>query len=184
MRLAFLTAVLAGTAFAAGAVPAFTADSGSVVGTVRVPTPPAPCITLSGTAVDFGTLPFSDPAAVSTPNVDGSPSLALASCATAPEIVSLAATDATTASGATWAVADAVRQNTCQAGLNVYMPNYRTSGPFLGAGQLYRDVRRSLPVFAPGGGTTLTYQIQMPCRGSAGAGGSATMTFSLLALIA
>jgi hypothetical protein len=183
-RLAFLTVLLGVAVLAAGAVPAFTADSGSVVATVNVGAPPAPCLTLSTSAVDFGTLPFSDPAAASTPTERASPSVHVASCSTAPEVVWLGANDATTASGGTWGIPGGLNsENTCSLGPNLYLPSYATSSPFLGAGRLYRSWV-SLPTFAPNAGTDLTFQIQMPCQGSVGAGETASMTFTVAATIA
>jgi hypothetical protein len=56
--LATITA-LATCILAAGAVPAFPADSGTVAVSVTAQAPPAPCLTVTPGTVDFGTLPFS-----------------------------------------------------------------------------------------------------------------------------
>ena len=57
-RLASVALALAALVAAVGAVPAFTADNGTIVGTVTAGAPPAPCIQLSTTTFDYGTLAF------------------------------------------------------------------------------------------------------------------------------
>jgi len=181
-RVLILAAAMAATALVSAAMPAFSADSGSVVATVAVTLPPAPCITLSTGAVDFGTQSFSDPAAASTPIVDASPAVHVTSCSTAVEKLSLSASDATTISGA-WHISSTPPNNTCSLGPNVYEALYGPPGiknffygnptPVANQGTL-----------AVGGATDLIFSLRMPCRGSAGAGETATMTFTTLAVLA
>ena len=179
-RLGLLTAVLGCAALAVGAIPAFTANSGSVVATVNVPPPPAPCVTVDQATVDFGTLSFSDPAAAGTPTQYASPAVRVASCATTLEHIDVRASAATTTSGGVWQALSSITTapaNTCQRGVNVYIPYYSES---------FGDVRipNRIPSLNPGVGATLTFGIKMPCRGSVGAGESASMTFSMLAVLA
>lgn len=185
MRLAILSAVLAGIAIAVGAVPAFTADSGSVGATVTVPPPPAPCLTVSVTSVDFGTLEFSDPAASGTPRELAAPSTTVRSCSTAPEYINVRGSTATTASGGVWSplrTFSTVPANTCTLGSNRHV--LYAVGTLLNL-QLDTSFRRlaSTP-FNPGVGSGVGFEIKMPCRGSAGAGETASMTFSFLAVLA
>jgi hypothetical protein len=184
-RLRLAVALISATALAASAVPAFTADNGSVVATVSIAPPPAPCLTLSTGAVNFGTLPFSDPAAASTPTNSASPGVRVTSCGTADEKIFLAASDATTASGGSWDVASSSSSNTCSHGSNVYEPHYASP---LGSGRLYNprndgSFATQLTVLSDGTLVDLTFRIQMPCRGSVGAGETASMTFMTLAVV-
>jgi hypothetical protein len=189
-RLLLFAASLAGVSLAAGAVPALTATpgsaSGSVVGTVSVPAPPAACITLSGSTVDFGTLSFSDPAAASTPIAVASPSIRITSCSTASLTILGAASDATMPSGGTWDAGNAF-SNTCAIGLNTYEARWSTP---VGGGQLYNPnsdgsfaSQPGFPLVAGAGGD-VTYRLLMPCRGSVGAGETASITFYTLAVLA
>ena len=174
-------------AAAATAVPAFTADSGTVTATVTAQAPPAPCITLSRSTVDFGTLPFSDPAVSPTPLHTASPAVRVTSCSTAAENVFGAVSDAAIASGGSWDVTDRNDSNTCDVGLNSSKPGW--NHPNI-SGRLYNP--RPDGSFAPqpplalaaSAGADVTYWIQMPCRGSDGAGQTASMTFHLLAVTA
>jgi hypothetical protein len=185
-RLSWTVALIGATALAASAVPAFTADNGSVVATVSVAPPPAPCIMLTPGSIGFGTLPFSDPAAASTPLQDASPQVHFTSCATAGENLFLAASDATTASGGSWDVPNFGNDNTCTSGSNLYQP-YFASFAF-GSGRLYNPAADGtyftrVGAFSAGQAADLKFQINMPCRGSAGAGEIVSMTFSALAVL-
>jgi hypothetical protein len=179
--LCVVAALLGAAALAAASGPAFSSDNGSVVATVNVAPPPAPCITLSTTAVDFGTLSFADPAAASTPLVTASPAVHVTSCSTADEKLMLAASDATTTSGGTWHDAAAYYPNTCSAGPNAYEPQW--SSPTRG-GLLYNTPTQITPTLLAAQGFDVRFLMRMPCRGSAGAGETATMTFTTLAVLA
>lgn len=178
-----ISALLGSSVLVAGAMPAFTADNGSVVGTVSVPVPPAPCFTLDRSTVDFGTQPFSDPAAIVTPGSPAFPPVQVTSCSTAAENVLGAASDATVPSGGSWDAAEADNSNTCAIGLNSYKPGWSYGG------RLYNP--RPDGSFAPqagldlaaGEGVPVVFHLQMPCRGSAGAGENVSMTFMLLAVL-
>jgi hypothetical protein len=185
-RVWMLVALMAATALAGSAVPALSAGNGSVAGTVQAAVPPAPCITLSGTTVDFGTLSFSDPAAASTPITSATPGIRVTSCSTASQTVFGAASDATMPSGGRWDAGNAF-SNTCAIGLNTYEALWGTP---VGGGQLYNP--NADGTFAPqpgfplaaGAAGDVTYRMKMPCRGSVGAGETASMTFYTLALLA
>jgi hypothetical protein len=183
-RLWLVTTMIGCVALAGGALPALTAENGTVVAKVSVPLPPAPCLTLDGVAVDFGTLSFSDPAAASTPLVAASPDVHVSSCSTTGENLSISATNAHTTSGGTWQVADQALDNTCSLGPNVYEAWY-----FVGPnGNMFRST--PTPIFpgsttlAAGGGVDITFKLRMPCRASAGGGETATMAFTTLAVLA
>jgi hypothetical protein len=186
-RVWILSALLAATALAAGAMPAFTATpAGTVVGTVTVPAPPAACITLSGSTVAFGTLSFSDPTVASTPIASASPAIRITSCSTASQTVVGAASDATITSGGSWDAGNAFN-NTCEMGLNRYEAIWGTP---VGGGLIYNPNAdgsfASQPGFplAAGAAGDVTYKLKMPCRGSVGAGETASITFYTLAVLA
>ena len=184
-RFVLLTTVVASAALTLGAAPALPAETGSIVATVAVPAPSAPCLTLNGGAVDFGTASFSDPAAPSTPSKAGTPAIRVTSCTTAPETIFAAVSDASISTGGSWDVASVTRSNTCTFGLNTYMADWTNRA---GSGRIYNPLPNGsfggfgLPL-AAGQGDDVTFSIQMPCRGSVGAGGTASMTFSMLAVL-
>lgn len=183
MRRSALVVVAAlAVVLGAGTVPAFTAGSGSVVATVFVEPPPGPCLTLNRTSVDFRTLPLSHPALASTPTGTSDWNVLITSCSVLPQPVSFAASDATTASGSTWAVADTVAANTCAFGTDVFAPGWTAGG--LGGGRLFKAVRTPYATIPPGETYSTLFTIQMPCRGSAGVGEVVTMSFDILATVA
>jgi hypothetical protein len=175
------------TALAAGAVPAFTAGNGTILGTVNVPLPPAPCLTQNGATVDFGTLPFADPAASGLALQTASPAIRVTSCSPAPEKILGAASDATIPSGGSWDAGDANVANTCTVGLNHYQPGWTKNNVL--QGRLYNPrpdgsfAAQSPPTLAAGGAVDVSFWLQMPCRGSVGAGETASMTFFMLAVL-
>jgi hypothetical protein len=157
---------------------------------VSVPVPPAPCFTLDGTSVDFGTLSFSDPAAAETPLESASPAIRVTSCSSAAERITGAASNATFAVvGRFWEAMDSNTANTCDVatggGVDLYAPFWHRPG---GQGRLYNPRPDGSFVgtgfqLAAGAGGDITYQLKMPCRGSVGAGGTASITFYLLAVL-
>jgi hypothetical protein len=156
----FASVQLAGT-------PAFGADNGAVSATV---TPDAPCITLTGTSIDFGTLRFSN----SVSRVTGSMSVGtstLRSCNGASQSIYAKSTDATGGS-ATWNLERLGSANPCATGPNVY-------GNSTTAGSTTIDLTTSdaLLFNAAGSSTTgLGFGLVMPCTGSDG--GGVRMSFS------
>jgi len=183
MRLLLVPALLGAAVLAATAGPALSSDNGSVVGTVQVAQPPAPCITLSTDAIDFGTLQFSDPAAASTPLATGSPAVHVTSCSTADENL-FASASAATASGGTWSLPSPAQLgpgNTCAYGPNVYEPQW---GSPVGGGFLYGTATQIPPAIPAAQGMDVRFKIKMPCRGSVGAGATASMTFTTTAVLA
>jgi hypothetical protein len=184
-RLAVTTALAACVALIVGALPALTADRGTVVATVNV-ADATPCITLDRSTVSFGTLQLADPAATATPVNDADNPVRVGSCASAAEDVQLSVGQVTTTSGGTWRASGLSPANTCADGQNFWQPYYATSR--FGSGRLYEfgtpgapDVR--LTALAAGDAENLTLRLKMPCRGSAGAGETASFTLFLLAVI-
>lgn len=149
--------------------PAFGADNGTVSATV---TPDAPCITLTGTSVDFGTLRLS----TSTARVTGSKAvgtLSLRSCNGASQSIYAKSTDAA-GGAATWSLQRLGSANPCTSGPNVY-------GNSTTAGAATIDLSTSdAPLFnaAAGSTTGLGFGLVMPCTGSDG--GGVQMSFSYI----
>ena len=183
-RLVLAIAGLTTIALAAGATPALTDDgTGTVVATVTAQVPPAPCLQLNVTSVDFGTQPFSDPAAGTTPIVKATPAVHLTSCSTASEDVYFTASDATTLAGDVWQNS-ASESSTCTIGLNAYKAYWFGGG---GGGRAYEpNPDGPLPTLMPspaGLGTDVTFGLVMPCIGSVGAGEAFSITYSLTAVV-
>lgn len=200
MRTRLLAAVvaLAGLLLAAGAVPAFTADSGTVNVTVAAEPPPAPCLLVSPGGVDFGTNPYSRPGARS--NAYGDAPVRTESCSTAPQNVSVVGTDASGASGSWelgyWATDAPPQGNPCDASRgNLYFLGTNGSS---GDPSLIRDSIAKTPrllsdydannqvipgVWQPGGVANIQLEITMPCQGSNGAGEQKSLSISLTAIV-
>ena len=184
-RLAVMTAVVGCGALAVSALPALSDDHGTVVASVNVVATATPCITLDRSTVSFGTLELSDPAATATPLNDASNPIRVGSCATAAEDIYLAVDAATTPSGGTWRAALTSPANTCADGTNFYQPFYATSR--FGSGRLFESpTLPSTPTWsglAASDAEDLTLRLKMPCRGSAGAGETASFTLFVLAKV-
>jgi hypothetical protein len=184
-QVLFLTALLSATALAASAAPAFSADSGSVVGTVSVPAPPAPCIQLSDQALDYGVRPFSTAAAVSSIGR----SLLLTNCGTAGENVLASATDASGPSGSWTLFAwPTFVGNPCPT-TNTFSLLWGLGDPGSQNMSLSSTPRMATdtsgaPWVVPAGhvsGTNLG--LFMPCQGSNGAGETKTFTATFTAVM-
>jgi hypothetical protein len=188
MRKRLLMAALLGSAMlVAGAVPAFTADNGTITGTVSVPAPPAPCIELSTSTLDFGTQPF---AASGASSQGYSSAMGLTNCSTALERYFVSATNAAGPSGG-WALTQS--WGTCDGQLNRYglASEERPEGR-LGPGLRTTPIalfhtRPGVPDlltwYDPGETDSFAFRIGMPCIGSDGAGESFSFTIALLALV-
>lgn len=90
-RLLAVIAALAVLGLAAGAVPTFTADTGTVTVSVTAQAPAAPCVQLRyppGTTVNFGTLPFS-PVGPTLSTGSGDVAPVFRSCSTANEQITI-----------------------------------------------------------------------------------------------
>jgi hypothetical protein len=179
-RLAVATALSGIAALAAGALPALSVDRGTVVATVNVADPPPSlCILLDRSTVSFGTLQLSDPAAAATPVNDASNPVRVTSCAGGAEDVELSVDRVTTTSGGTWRASGLSPANTCADGLNFHQPYYATSR--FGSGRLYEFGTPGVTIprlvgLAAGDAENVTLRLKMPCRGSAGAGETASFT--------
>src|SRR5438132_10223825 len=114
-RVWILTALMAATALAAAAMPAFTADNGTITGTVTVLAPPAPCIQLSTTSLDFTAVLFNPPQVSHVGIAD--PITTLTNCSTAVSSFGIAGTDASGPAGP-WTLTDGWRS--CDGRLNRY----------------------------------------------------------------
>jgi len=165
------------TALAASAVPAFSADNGTVNAKVTVA---APCLTVSLTAgatqLDFGTTPFGGGSSYSN-------GISLTNCASAAENISARGTNATsTTSTASWTLQDSPR--TCPSTPNVYVlatQAWNSDGTLtLGPGSatfLSTSDKPLVSGLSPGSRPVFT-SISVPCPGSAGAG--ETMSFQFI----
>lgn len=161
-------AVALTTALASSPITALAADSGTVDAQVTVATP---CIIVSPTAVDFGTLSFT------TLAVQGysQRSIQLQNCGTSPEQVYVRGTDATLGGSTVWSL---VAADPCSGGLNEYFLRARdnsNTGPFVG---LTTTDQALETVSAGSNALTNELQLVMPCTGSDGAG--QTVTFQAI----
>lgn len=153
-------AVALTTAWAGLPITALSAESGTVDAQVIVATP---CIIVSPTALDFGTLSFT------TIAVQGySPrAIQLQNCGNSPEQMYVRGTDATVAGTTVWSLVPA---DPCSGGLNEYFLRARdnsNTGPFVGLDKTDQFLET---VGAGSIGLTNELQLVMPCTGSDGAG--------------
>jgi hypothetical protein len=182
---------LTAVAMAATAVPAFTADNGTVAVSVTAAAPAAPCLTFDPGSVDFGTKPFS----ISGNPAQGTATLNLTNCGTANENMTIAGTDAFVP-GSAWTleIRDTPYASTCAAGLDKYFLDVTgleqpDQGP--GVYGIQNAVSRTAAmlhassgtthVFAPSSQTPLRLILEMPCQGSDGAGGTASLALRFVA---
>lgn len=186
-RLLFTIATLVAAGLAAGAVPAFTADSGTIVITVTAGAPPAPCIQLSTTALDFGTVSF---AANGSNSRGESSGLGVTNCSSAVSTFGIAGTDANGTAGS-WALT----QNwlTCDGTPNRYGLRWLEL-PERFSGEALRTTPTTLfherppannpeQTFNPGESETVAFAIAMPCVGSNGAGQTFSFSIGLTATV-
>ena len=185
-RLGLIIAAVGLTALAAGAVPAFTADNGTVTLTVTAAAPASPCIefaTPPGTQVGFGTHPFSTAAQVSTGLGDVAPRFS--NCATVSESFLISGTDATS-SATTWTLAGGVG-NPCPT-QGVYRLFYNTdnfgSWPITKTNALLQNLSNQATTFAAGEAHNLGIELAMPCQGTGGGGQTFSLSVNLVAQIA
>ena len=115
-RLLWTIAALATAGLIAGAVPAFTADTGSVTVTVTAQAAATPCITVGPSTLDFGTLPFSTAGSLSTRFIGASgTSPTVTNCGTAGQNLTMTGSNASSSSGS-WTISGAARgTNPCPA---------------------------------------------------------------------
>jgi hypothetical protein len=181
-----ITAIVLGTMLAAGAVPALSADNGTIVGTISVPAV-TPCIQISTTSLDFGSASFAAQGADSRAESAG---VGVTNCSTVESGITMTGSDATNA-GSTWSLTDDWLN--CDGRLNRYglfqfeLPE-RFSGQYLITTPrtlVHRRPPTNDPVqtFAAGESETLGFQVAMPCVGSNGAGQTFTFNIGLTATV-
>jgi hypothetical protein len=176
-------AILALAVLTAGALPAFTADSGTIAVSITAQAPAASCLELAtppGASVSFGTRPFSRPNQTSTARGDVTPRFR--NCGTTNADVTISGTDAAGAS-TVWAL-DPGFDYTCAASAarNTYLIAYfLDSNPvrFLG-----KSPASLLAAAAPGVDHDLILDWFMPCEGSDGAGQTFSASIVLMAAVA
>lgn len=190
-RLLFTVAALAAAGLAAGAVPAFTADSGSVTVTITAETQATPCITVAPTSLDFGTMAFSTAGSLSTRFVGGAgTSPTVTNCGTAGQSLTLTGSNATGTSGS-WTISGDVRgTNQCPTLDRFNLTGHRE----LDANQGIHLTTFPRQVLAPGGtdpyvqnpdvADNFGFTLDMPCDGSNGGGEQKTLTVTFTAAIA
>lgn len=189
-RFLFAVAAVAAAALAAGAVPAFTADTGSVTVTITAQPAATPCITVAPPTMDFQTMAFSTAGALSTRFVGGSgTSPTVANCGTADQFLTITGSDASGTSGS-WAISGAARgTNPCPTVNSFNLTGHReadanqnillTTSPVL-----VRAVGGVGPyVQGPGVSDNFGFTIDMPCQGSNGAGEQKTLNVTFTAAI-
>lgn len=176
-------------AFAAAAVPAFTADSGALSLRV-VAQEPTPCIefaTPPGGNVDFGTLTFSR---------TGAPSLRVPSavprvlnCGLYDQRLFAAGTDATSECATagctpfTWTLGDVASSTGPCPATNLYGLRYEPGGS--GSFSISKGNQPLGGLFSPAGaGEPLWLVFYAPCRGSQGSGRAFTFTLNVTAVVA
>ena len=190
-RLLFTVATLAAAGLAAGAVPAFTADTGSVNVTITAQPTAAPCITVAPTSLDFGTLAFSTAGALSRRFIGGSGfSPTVTNCGTAGQAMTITGSNASGTSGS-WTISGAADgTNPCPTIDRFNLTGHReadanqeirlTTSPVLvrdvGGAQAY--------VQGPGLSDNFGFTLNMPCQGSNGAGEQKSLTLTFTSTIA
>jgi hypothetical protein len=178
---------------AAGAIPAFTADSGTLTVGVTAEAPATPCVTVTPDTIDFGTLPFSTPTARITR--EAATMARVTNCGAASQNVMAAGTDAASSSGGSWNLglwSDAPPEgNPCVVGPNLYFLNTNTTA---GAVVVTRSTitKTSAFLLAPGlapavwpasASTDIGLELTMPCRGSNGGGEAKTLSITFTAVV-
>jgi hypothetical protein len=188
-RIWILAALLAATALAASAAPAFSGDSGSIVGTVSVPAPPAPCIQLSTTSLDFGTQAF----ATNGAHVQAGRDFSVTNCSPAVSQFTIAGTNAT-GPGGVWSLTD--NWFNCDGTLNRYglrwdeneAGTFWSGGPLITTprvlGHVVESLNQWVMTWNPGDAETERVSVEMPCAGSNGAGQQFSFSIGLIATVA
>jgi hypothetical protein len=188
-KITAVISLLGLVAVAAGAVPAFTADNGSIAGTVTATAPPAPCIQLSTTSLDFGTTRFA--VAPQTSSVGISGAITFTNCSTAVSSFGVAGTDATGPAGP-WTLTDGWR--VCDGRLNRYGLLWWDSPEGFNGDNLsttpktlthHRGTDTTVvQTFDAGESDAFRFSIYMPCVGSNGAGQTYSFGIGLTATVA
>jgi type 1 fimbria pilin len=188
-RLLAAAVTLGAFALAAGAVPAFTADSGSVTVSITAAPPAGACVLVSPDTVDFGTVPFSS---VNSGISYASRTVSIQSCATGTikENVAVAGTNAVGPGGTRWTLAT----DLAQAGCTVDFYEMRL---LLGSApsSILTNVIDTTPLNIRNGTTGLPFEwsagqaqdfelrLGMPCAGSNGAGQTKSLSVTFTAFV-
>jgi hypothetical protein len=185
MRLFTVVGALAASALAAGAVPALSADRGTIAISITAQAPPAPCLTVTPGSVDFGTLPFSTIALDSF----GRTNITVDNCGSAGQNLLAATTDATGPSGSWTPIAFSGAPDPCQTlNRNGFYLELFTPDPFrslfmTGTPAPVRQATSGMPEVFPAGEQVFRLSILMPCVGSNGAGETKTLTATFTAVV-
>jgi len=150
---------------ALSALPAFSADSGTVDASVEVA---AACIQLSDTSVSFGTLPLG------ADNVQGNPKITVTNCSPSSEQLLARGTDAQGTNNALWTLNDSGDECTGQPQLG---PNEYSLivQPFSVAAVRLSTANKTVQSLAGSEANLHTMFIDMACPGSSGAGQTMNM---------
>lgn len=180
---------LAVAALAVGAVPALTADNGTVTVTVTAEAAAAPCLALGTTTMDFGTLAFSTPAADNGRNQ----AVGLTNCGTANENITASGTNATSAAGAWALVQRPPNQVICSIGPNKYSLVVSWYEPGDTDYRIYTELTTTAAMLANSSGPYVFQPTQpvparlgmiMPCQGSNGPGETKNFSVTFTAVSA
>jgi hypothetical protein len=167
-RVLGTVATLGIAVLAMGAVPAFTADNGTVNVSVTASAPAGPCIEVTGTDVSFGTLPFSSTS--QTGFAYGNVNPRFRNCSTVDEDVAIEGSDAT-GPAATWALVPGLSNcGGSSPALDEYHLSYFVDG---GNRQSVTKAKTALLTSAAPAASPdheLVLQLITPCVGSKGAG--------------
>jgi hypothetical protein len=160
---------LAAVYFAASALPAFSADSGSISARVQVG---APCITLSATSIDFGLGSFSQQGQNAGAFDD---TVTISNCGGVGSTLWVSATNAQADGDPIWTLDPLAVGGACAAGANRYGLEVWDNVPEhlpLSIGTTATQLEGTL---AGNGAVPLRHSLHMPCVGSIGAGRTVTM---------
>jgi hypothetical protein len=189
-RLLITIAAVATACLAAGAVPALTADNGSVTVTITAQPAAAPCITVAPTSLDFGTLAFSAPSSISRKFIGGAgTSPTVTNCGTAGQWMTITGSDASGSTGS-WTPSGAPADTNPCPDLDTFnLTAYREADTtqdhrLTSSTVLVRAVGGVGPyVQAAGGSDNFGFTLDMPCQGSNGAGEQKTLTVTFTAAL-
>jgi hypothetical protein len=175
--------------------PAYTADNGFVFATVRAQG--APCIQLSQTSLDYGTVPFAQPGSASAPpDTNNRADSTVTNCGTDDSLFFVAGSDSYADGASQWALTD--NWYTCDGTINKFGVLYdqHFGSSFYTQSYLvtaYRELQHyANPVvggldtnrYTPGESVVATFALHMPCVGSARAGLPTFFNVYLLASLA
>jgi len=178
---------VAAAAMAATAVPAFSADSGTVAVSVTAQAPAAPCLTVTPGTVDFGTLPFSADNGAGLRQGDSD--ITVTNCGTAGQNL-LGSTTNATGPGGSWTATSYYPSLTiapCPAPDRFYLSIFGFTVEDLLMTGTPAPVLASLggsPAVFPAGDKVFRMSLIMPCVGSNGAGEAKTLTATFTAVVA